>query len=625
MNKQQQDRTPAGNKCIIIKFKSYTHILIFRLMTKFIPLFIILLTSSVSVLSQSKILDKPWIRESSIRHNSSYVHYKYRNSMFAIGQTDIKEPNTKIDSLLNNTYNQFSSSPLKIEDCVYFNPYSKFIFNTSWVVTKSLFEEIDETCFYLNKVSYEPHKRDENNYRFPNLISPYSLRFYADTTNISITPKQTEMVLDSNISIPLDNYLKPFYFRKYEVTNKEYKEFVNWVRDSIARQMLFDGGMDEFGHSDVEEETGEEIDPPSLNWKTPIPWDSPKVKELLEPLYSKNNERFARHKGIDSRKLNYVYYYISYTECPDGSSNFVCREEINVYPDTLCWIHDFNWSFNEPMTQNYFWHPAYNDYPVVGISYYQAIAFLHWKTQQHQAELDAKGIQLEVKYDLPTEAEWDIAATAEIEDKHINVYTKNYYNLADNSWVTDLSLNQNNMITHTDSTRGNNHYISTRNNLLSEELKKNYRYKSDYKIDGAFHTHKSNINLIGKKKELIERNELTDINQDDLGICFMGGNVSEWLKESYQENWKPIFDLRQRLLKTFDDKDIEILSLIERYCDQKNHQDGKLVRGGNWYDERFSSKFGKNVEGINAKIFISPDSTYSTLGFRYVIHVRKIN
>ncbi|PKP46667.1 MAG: hypothetical protein CVT95_06670, partial [Bacteroidetes bacterium HGW-Bacteroidetes-12] len=70
------------------------------------------------------------------------------------------------------------------------------------------------------------------------------------------------------------------------------------------------------------------------------------------------------------------------------------------------------------------------------------------------------------------------------------------------------------------------------------------------------------------------------------------------------------------------DKDIEILSLIERYYDQNNHPNGKLVRGSNWYDERFSNKLGKNTEGINAKVFVNPDSTYSTLGFRYVIHVK---
>lgn len=600
---------------------SLNHILllILTLMTRFIPLLITLLISSVSVLSQSKILDKPYIRESPIRYNSSYIHYHFRNSMFSLEQSKEISNLDNVDSILDFNYNIYPTAPLKLNDCVYFTPNKKFI--NKYIVNRNInpFEEIKESFFYLNTNYYY-----RNEYKEPNLIFPYSTRFYVDTSNISIIPKQTEMVLDSNINIPFDNYLKPFYFRKYEVTNLEYREFVNWVRDSIVRQMLLDEGMVEFGLSDIEKGYKEEIDPPSLNWETPISWDSPEVKEILEPLYSTKDNRFYRQKGIDSRKLNYVYYYISCTGCSDSSNYFICRKVINVYPDTLCWVHDFSFSYNEPMTQNYFWHPAYNDYPVVGINYYQAMAFLNWKTKQHQAELDKKGIKLQVEYDLPTEAEWDIAATAEMEDKKINVYTKNYYSLADNSWITDLTLTQDNIITHTDSIRGNNHYISRRSNLLFDELKSNYRYKNNFKIDGAFHTNKSNINLIGKKKELVERNELTDINQDNLGICFMGGNVSEWLKESYQENWKPIFDLRQRLLKTFDDMDIEILSLIEKYYDQNNHPNGKLVRGSNWYDERFSKKFGKNTEGINAKVFINPDSAHSTLGFRYVIHFKVI-
>ncbi|MCB9334950.1 MAG: SUMF1/EgtB/PvdO family nonheme iron enzyme [Flavobacteriales bacterium] len=585
-------------------------------MKQLVFIFIIVHAINIKLIAQNKILDKPYIRESTKREIiSNPLRYDYSNSMFVMENSTIK-----YDSTFLYAYDEYPDNPLKINDCVFFSPIKRYVSKYRPNKENKVFSESNEPYFCVNSKSYQHNKYGSP--PNPNIIIPYSLRFYVDSNHMSIVPKQPEVIVDSNINIPLINYLSPFYFRKYEVTNKEYKEFVHWVRDSIARQILLDGGMEEFGLSDIDEETGKEFDPPHLNWEIPIPWDSPEAQELLDPLYSSGNLRFYKKRGIDSRKLNYVYYYISYTGCPDSNNKFVCREELNVYPDTLCWIHDFNYSFNEPMTSNYFWHPAYNDYPVVGVSYHQAIAFLHWKTEQHQKELDKKGIKIEVKYDLPTDAEWDIAATAEMRNKKVKIYTYNYYSLADKSWITDLSLNQSNIITHTDSIKGNNHYISRRHNFLSDELKSNYRFKNNFKIDGAFHTHKSNINLINKKKELVERNELTDINQDELGICFMGGNVSEWLKDSYQESWKPIFELRQRLLKTFNDEDIEILSLIEKYYDKKNHQDGKLVRGSNWYDERFSNKLGKNTEGTNAKIFVSPDSTYSTLGFRYVIHYK---
>ena len=39
-------------------------------------------------------------------------------------------------------------------------------------------------------------------------------------------------------------------------------------------------------------------------------------------------------------------------------SRFIVKEKIHVYPDTMCWVRDFTYSFHDPMTQNYFWHTA---------------------------------------------------------------------------------------------------------------------------------------------------------------------------------------------------------------------------------------------------------------------------
>ena len=57
------------------------------------------------------------------------------------------------------------------------------------------------------------------------------------------------------------------------------------------------------------------------------------------------------------------------------AKRFIKKEEVQIYPDTTVWIKDFMYSYNEPMHNDYFSHPAYQDYPVVGVSWNQANEF----------------------------------------------------------------------------------------------------------------------------------------------------------------------------------------------------------------------------------------------------------
>ena len=49
---------------------------------------------------------------------------------------------------------------------------------------------------------------------------------------------------------------------------------------------------------------------------------------------------------------------------------------INIYPDTTCWVNDFQNAYNEPYMKLYFSHPSYNGYPVVGVNWEQML-FVH--------------------------------------------------------------------------------------------------------------------------------------------------------------------------------------------------------------------------------------------------------
>ena len=75
-------------------------------------------------------------------------------------------------------------------------------------------------------------------------------------------------------------------------------------------------------------------------------------------------------------------------------------------PDTNCWIALA--AYQEPIKTYYFRHPAYNNYPVVGVSYDAAKQYCNWLTQQYNQNPKRKFEQVEFR--LLTKAEWIFAA-----------------------------------------------------------------------------------------------------------------------------------------------------------------------------------------------------------------------
>lgn len=210
--------------------------------------------------------------------------------------------------------------------------------------------------------------------------------------------------------------IQAFYMDQTEITNNEYRQFVYWVRDSIARRIIAEENEDFIIEAD---RYGNEYPEPILDWSQRLKYNNRDYMEALEEMYLPENERFYGRKEFDTRKFMYDFWWIDYQAAakrsnrPQGLNDrsvFIRKETINVYPDTLAWIHDFTYSYNEPLTNMYFWHPGYDDYPVVGVSWKQARAFCIWRTNLRNGYLFTNGGVYEQNYRLPTESEWEYAA-----------------------------------------------------------------------------------------------------------------------------------------------------------------------------------------------------------------------
>ena len=313
--------------------------------------------------------------------------------------------------------------------------------------------------------------------------------------------------------------VSPYFMDETEITNNEYKEFVFWVRDSIVRTKLAyqaefaglgatpgpngelpSGGIQNYKFKD----TVANATPyqkymydnyysfdtiQALDWSEEIIWkteDFPDVDyvEVMDTLFISRDNSIDGLRTFNTKYLKYKYSWFDRDNAARKGGNrkdFVQTEVLNVYPDTTAWVKDFNYSYNDPMHQDYFYHQSYGDYPVVGVTWGQANAFCNWRTKKKNIYLLGKKNATQVPdFRLPTEAEWEYAARGGLE-------------FATYPWGTGSTT-------------------SDRGCFLA-----NFKpVRGNYAVDGALYTM-----------------EAKSFNANDYGLYNMAGNVAEWTNTAY--------------------------------------------------------------------------------------------
>tara|TARA_R110000772_G_scaffold99467_1_gene199347 strand:- start:226 stop:1374 length:1149 start_codon:yes stop_codon:yes gene_type:complete len=360
-----------------------------------------------------------------------------------------------------------------------------------------------------------------------------------------------------------------------EITNAEYRQFVEWVRDSTVRLKLAiiademgetpgNGGVGEFAFIDQENAEMNAYDQymydnyfgmgedfyagRKVNNDIDIIWDTAEYPdeyyaEVMDTMYIPTEESYNGQRTIDVNKLLFQYTQMDIEAAARDQTkrrkDFIKKDTVAIYPDTTVWIKDFNYSYNEPMHNDYFWHQAYGDYPVVGIDWKQAKAFCAWRTLYKNSHQKSRSRNFVNSFRLPGEAEWEYAARGGLAS-------------ATYPWGGPYAKND----------RG----------CFMANFKP---LRGDYAADQALYTVEAN-----------------SYDPNDYNLYNMSGNVSEWVASSY------------------DASSYEYTSTMNPNVNDKNNA-RKVVRGGSWKDVAYFLQ-------VSTRDYEYADSARSYIGFRTV-------
>lgn len=159
----------------------------------------------------------------------------------------------------------------------------------------------------------------------------------------------------------------------------------------------------------------------------------------------------------------------------------------NIFPDTTVWKKDFTYHNGDVLTENYYENPAFDNYPVVGVSWDAAVYFCKWRTNLYNNYRAENEEFKSPRFRLPSAAEWEWAARGGSEN-------------AKYPW--------------------GNPYVANAKGCYLANFKPN---RGNYQKDGYQYT---------APVDAFEENAY--------GLYNMAGNVAEWTQDAYAEVYVPV-------------------------------------------------------------------------------------
>ena len=211
-----------------------------------------------------------------------------------------------------------------------------------------------------------------------------------------------------------------FFMDETEITNNEYRQFVEWVEDSIIRTKMNEFAFSRKDTLRVKSKVGDTSR--ILDFSNRLDRDIAEayrdtifVKAWVDGKEVMNKKSYVYiYEEIDYRKLSADRVknpnVVDELSAEDFRSKYVIKNSIEIYPNTLDFQGDYVYSHEETEAEYNFTHEAYDDYPVVGITWIQANAFCHWRTHIMNQFRKREGEPLLADFRLPTETEWEYAA-----------------------------------------------------------------------------------------------------------------------------------------------------------------------------------------------------------------------